>query len=133
MSPSEPEANDIPKIGAHSTVVSLGLNTDNTIEVPPVSEPMQAGWYSHGPTPGETGPAVILGHVDGNNQRAIFFRIKELAAADHRVQKGRFRRPFHGDQGGPGRQGQVSDGHGIRRHCRPRAAADHVRRDAVLA
>jgi LPXTG-site transpeptidase (sortase) family protein len=82
MSRSEPEAIDIPKIGAHSTVVALGLNADNTIEVPPVSEPMQAGWYSHGPTPGETGPAVILGHVDGNNQQGIFFRLKELAAGD---------------------------------------------------
>ncbi|MBB5893483.1 sortase (surface protein transpeptidase) [Kutzneria kofuensis] len=73
---------DIPKIGAHSTLVQLGLNADKTIEVPPVSTPMQAGWYKLGPTPGEIGPAVILGHVDGDKQAGIFFRLHELAAGD---------------------------------------------------
>jgi sortase (surface protein transpeptidase) len=75
---SEPTAIDIPAIGAHSTLVPLGLNADNTIEVPPVSAPLQAGWYRYGPTPGEAGPAVVLGHVDGNKQKGIFFRLKEI-------------------------------------------------------
>jgi sortase (surface protein transpeptidase) len=79
---STPVSVDIPKIGAHSSLVPLGLNADQTIEVPPVSAPMQAGWYKEGPTPGEIGPAVILGHVDGNKQAGIFFRLKELAAGD---------------------------------------------------
>lgn len=75
---SEPTAIDIPAIGAHSTLVPLGLNADDTIEVPPVSTPLQAGWYRYGPTPGEAGPAVVLGHVDGNKQRGIFFRLREI-------------------------------------------------------
>ncbi|MFB9689770.1 class F sortase [Amycolatopsis plumensis] len=79
---SEPVSIDIPKIGAHSTLVPLGLNPDNTVEVPPVTTPLQAGWYTYAPTPGETGPAVVLGHVDGNHQKGIFFRLKELAAGD---------------------------------------------------
>jgi hypothetical protein len=79
---SAPAAIDIPRIGAHSSLVPLGLNADNTIEVPPVSKPQQAGWYEYGPTPGETGPAVILGHVDGNKQPGIFYRLKELAPGD---------------------------------------------------
>lgn len=79
---SEPVALDIPKIGAHSTLVPLGLNPDSTIEVPPVTKPLQAGWYSLGPTPGEVGPAVLLGHVDGNKQKGIFFRLKELVPGD---------------------------------------------------
>ncbi|WP_169515737.1 class F sortase [Amycolatopsis nigrescens] len=78
----EPAAVDVPKIGAHSTLVPLGLNPDNTIEVPPVTQPMQAGWYSYGPAPGETGPAVILGHVDGDKQPGIFYRLKEMAPGD---------------------------------------------------
>ena len=41
----------------------LGLNADQTIQVPPVEQPMQAGWYDKAPTPGEIGPAVILGHT----------------------------------------------------------------------
>src|SRR5215217_3837183 len=79
MAKSEPTEVDIPKIGAHSTLVPLGLNPDNTVQVPPVSQPMQAGWYSYGPTPGEAGPAVILGHVDGNKNAGIFYRLKELS------------------------------------------------------
>jgi len=77
-----PVAVDIAKIGAHSSLIPLGVNEDNTIEVPPVSEPRQAGWYRFGPVPGEPGPAVILGHVDGNKQRGIFFRLKEIARGD---------------------------------------------------
>jgi sortase (surface protein transpeptidase) len=79
---SEPTALDIPRIGARSTLVPLGLNPDGTIEVPPVSTPRQAGWYAYGPTPGELGPAVIVGHVDGNKQQGIFYRLKELAPGD---------------------------------------------------
>jgi len=82
MGASEPTAVDIPKIGAHSSLIPLGLNPDHTIEVPPVRTPMQAGWYSYGPTPGEIGPAVILGHVDGNKQQGIFYRLDELAPGD---------------------------------------------------
>ncbi|WP_410607673.1 class F sortase [Amycolatopsis sp. lyj-109] len=79
---SEPVSIDIPKIGAHSSLIPLGLNPDNTVQVPPVTTPLQAGWYTYAPTPGETGPAVVLGHVDGNHQKGIFFRLKELAAGD---------------------------------------------------
>ena len=79
---STPVSVDIPKIGAHSSLTPLGLNADQTVQVPPVSTPMQAGWYHEGPTPGEIGPAVILGHVDGDKQAGIFFRLHELAAGD---------------------------------------------------
>jgi LPXTG-site transpeptidase (sortase) family protein len=79
---SPPTGVEIPKIGAKSTLVPLGLNQDGTVEVPPVSTPMQAGWYTQAPTPGEIGPAVILGHVDGNKQPGIFYRWKELAKGD---------------------------------------------------
>ena len=79
---STPVSVDIPKIGAHSSLVQLGLNADQTVQVPPVSTPMQAGWYEEGPTPGEIGPAVILGHVDGDKRAGIFFRLHELAAGD---------------------------------------------------
>jgi len=79
---SDPVSIDIPKIGAHSSLIPLGVNADNTIQVPPVSTPLQAGWYTYAPTPGEVGPAVVLGHVDGNHQKGIFYRLKELTAGD---------------------------------------------------
>ncbi|MDT7785404.1 MAG: hypothetical protein QOF58_3823 [Pseudonocardiales bacterium] len=82
MPPSEPTELRIPKIGAKSSLVPLGLNPDETVEVPPVEQPMQAGWYKLARTPGEAGPAILLGHVDGLKQPGIFFRLKELVAGD---------------------------------------------------
>jgi hypothetical protein len=79
---SVPVAVRIPKIGAQSSLVQLGLNPDGSVQVPPVSEPRQAGWYAGGAAPGEIGPAVLLGHVDGDHQAGIFFRLHELAPGD---------------------------------------------------
>ncbi|WP_307855823.1 class F sortase [Kibdelosporangium banguiense] len=73
---------EIPRISAKSSLVPLGLDKDETVEVPPVSQPMQAGWYKFGPAPGEVGPAVILGHVDGDKKPGIFFRLRELKPGD---------------------------------------------------
>jgi LPXTG-site transpeptidase (sortase) family protein len=82
MSKSTPLKVTIPKIKAESSLIPLGLEPDGTLQVPPVSTPMQAGWYREGPTPGETGPAVIAGHVDGMKRPGIFFRLRELSVGD---------------------------------------------------
>lgn len=82
MAAATPTEVRIPKIGATSSLISLGLNADETVQVPPVTQPMQAGWYNQAPTPGEAGPAIILGHVDGNKKPGIFFRLKELVDGD---------------------------------------------------
>lgn len=82
MPASEPTEVRIPKIGVRSSLIPLGLNPDETVEVPPVEQPLQAGWYRLARTPGEAGPAVLLGHVDGNRQPGVFFRLKELTAGD---------------------------------------------------
>jgi LPXTG-site transpeptidase (sortase) family protein len=73
---------DIPKIGVHSPVSTLGLKSDGTIEEPPLSKPNLTGWYRLGPTPGEKGPAVIAGHVDANGGPAVFYRLKHLSKGD---------------------------------------------------
>jgi sortase (surface protein transpeptidase) len=75
---STPVQMSIPAIDAASTLIPLQLNPDRTVQVPPVEKPMQAGWYSPGPTPGEIGSSVILGHVDGHSEAGIFFRLREL-------------------------------------------------------
>jgi sortase (surface protein transpeptidase) len=93
---AEPVEIDIPKIGAQSTLVGLNLNDDDTVEVPPVTAPMQAGWFTGGPKPGEPGPAVILGHVNGNGHPGIFANLHELKSGDEIIisktdgSKGRF-------------------------------------------
>ncbi|MPY64868.1 class F sortase [Streptomyces spongiae] len=53
----------IPAIGVDTPVIRLGLASDGTVQVPPVTANDRAGWYRHSPTPGQTGPSVILGHA----------------------------------------------------------------------
>ena len=79
---SAPLSIDIPKIDVRSTLLSLGFGRHRGIELPPASAPMQAGWFSGGPAPGEIGSAVIFGHVVGDHQEGIFFRLHELVPGD---------------------------------------------------
>jgi LPXTG-site transpeptidase (sortase) family protein len=80
--PSAPTRVSVPAIGVASELMPLGLDDGQNIEVPPVEEPMLAGWFTDGPSPGEVGPAVILGHVNGGGQAGVFARLAELRAGD---------------------------------------------------
>ncbi|WP_216870600.1 class F sortase [Modestobacter excelsi] len=73
---------DIPRIGVHTDVIPLGLNPDGTVMVPPVDPHAPAGWYRHLASPGEPGPAVLLGHVDSYQGPAVFSRLSALAPGD---------------------------------------------------
>ena len=66
----------IPTIGVRSTLARLGRAPDGTVEVPRRWE--QAGWYAGGFRPGQPGPAVVLGHVDSHNGRAVFYELRRL-------------------------------------------------------
>ncbi|SEG10103.1 Sortase family protein [Thermomonospora echinospora] len=79
---SVPVSITIPRLGVSAPVSRLGLRRDGTIEEPPLSEPNLTGWYEEGPTPGEAGPSVILGHVDANRRAAVFHRLGELRPGD---------------------------------------------------
>lgn len=71
----------IPSIEVDSSLVDLGLNPDRTVEVP--QDFAVAGWYTGRPVPGETGPGVIIGHVDSaRDGPAVFFRLRQLEAGD---------------------------------------------------
>ena len=76
---STPVGVDIPAIGlSTSTLVPLGIDAAGALEVP--VDYATAGWHVGGPTPGQLGPAVIAGHVDGPGGPAIFYRLGELTA-----------------------------------------------------
>lgn len=79
---ASPAEISVPSIEVTSTLVELGFNADRTVEVPPVAEPMQAGWFTGAPKPGEPGPAVILGHVNGGGHAGVFARLEEVAVGD---------------------------------------------------
>ncbi|MEN9920966.1 MAG: hypothetical protein RL538_859 [Candidatus Parcubacteria bacterium] len=71
----------IPSINLSSEFEApLGLQKDGEIEVPKGYE--KVGYYKHGPTPGELGPAVILGHVDSVDGPAVFFSLGQLKEGD---------------------------------------------------
>lgn len=66
----------IPAIQLDTTLTTVGLQTDKTLEVP--KQFNTAGWYRLSPTPGETGPAIVVGHYDSAQGSTIFGRLREL-------------------------------------------------------
>ncbi|GAA1402047.1 class F sortase [Pseudonocardia kongjuensis] len=73
----------IPQLPARSTLIRTGMLPDGSPEVPSVEQPMQASWATWSPEPGQPGPAVLYGHVDGiidgrRGQPGIFADIDEL-------------------------------------------------------
>lgn len=77
---SSPVSLRIPALRLTASVGPLGLNPDRTVQVP--KDPGRAGWYRFGPSPGQPGSAVILGHVDSKTGPAVFYRLGALRAGD---------------------------------------------------
>ena len=80
LSRSVPVTLRIPAIGVSVSLGTLGLNPDRTVQVP--TNYQQPGWFRLGPSPGEVGSAVILGHVDDFEGPAVFFRLGSLKLGD---------------------------------------------------
>ncbi|WP_250027180.1 class F sortase [Paractinoplanes maris] len=59
---------------------TLAIGNDGALQPPRAFA--KAGWYAGGTAPGDTGPAVIAGHVDSKSGPAVFYRLRELAAGD---------------------------------------------------
>lgn len=58
----------------------LGLEPSGEVMVPEGYD--EVGLYRNGPTPGELGPAVVLGHVDSVDGPAVFFSLGQLKEGD---------------------------------------------------
>ncbi|MER6361316.1 class F sortase [Kitasatospora sp. NPDC001527] len=72
----------VPAAGVDAPVTGLGLNADGTVEVPAADRADEVGWYRNGPTPGETGPAVLIGHYDTAHGPAVFRGLPKLRPGD---------------------------------------------------
>lgn len=68
----------IPSISVNAYVEEIGLRSDGTLETPSFARSNNAAWYKYGPTPGEVGPSVIVGHVDNKNAPAVFFDLRRV-------------------------------------------------------
>jgi sortase (surface protein transpeptidase) len=78
--PAPPRRIVVPAIGVSAKVIPLGLNKDGTIQTP--TKWGVTGWYRDGPTPGQRGPAVVVGHVDSKSGPAVFYRLRALLRGD---------------------------------------------------
>jgi hypothetical protein len=77
---SVPVSVRIPAMGVSVSLSQLGLNADNSPQVPVKYQ--EPGWFKLGPAPGMMGSAVILGHVDDKKGPAVFFKLGTLKAGD---------------------------------------------------
>ncbi|RGC66446.1 Sortase family protein [Micromonospora sp. MW-13] len=79
---SRPVAISSDPIDLDAPVHDVGIAADGSIGVPDAARAQEAGWYDQGPTPGQYGPAVIVGHVDTRTGPAVFHGLKELRPGD---------------------------------------------------
>ncbi|WP_194923869.1 class F sortase [Catenulispora pinisilvae] len=78
-----PTAISIPEIEVSHTLMQLGQNSDGSIATPPLTTPAIPGWYRYSPAPGQVGPAVIVGHIDGTTgAEGVFYNLGALRPGD---------------------------------------------------
>ena len=77
---SEPVRLEIPSIGLRTDLLSLGLRENGSLEVPQdTGNGAPAGWYNGSPSPGERGPAIMLGHVNAlGGNKGVFADLRQL-------------------------------------------------------
>ncbi|MGW7381097.1 class F sortase [Streptomyces sp. NPDC054794] len=86
MSRSEPVHITIASAGVDTgPLLRLRLNGDGTVEVPSVAQADRIGWYSKSVTPGETGPAVLIGHFDTVDGPAVMKNVGRIRTGDRIV------------------------------------------------
>ncbi|MEU6380405.1 class F sortase [Streptomyces sp. NPDC046909] len=78
LPPSPPDRIRIPSIRVNAPLMGLGLTPTGSLDVPPAEKENLAGWYEAGTTPGETGTAIVAGHVDNADGPAVFYSLGAL-------------------------------------------------------
>ncbi len=79
---NRPVGLSVPAIGVTAPITPVGQAKDGSVDVPPLTEHHQTGWYDRGAVPGEPGRAIIVGHVDTRSGPAVFYRLRELKPGD---------------------------------------------------
>jgi len=83
MARAVPTRIEIPAIGVNASLLSLGLDSKEELAVPPLDRAELASWYNLGPSPGEPGSAVIVGHVDSAKiGPSVFFNLGKVKPGD---------------------------------------------------
>ncbi|MFF0275662.1 class F sortase [Streptomyces sp. NPDC015492] len=79
---SKPVKVAVPALFIEAPVTGLRLDGQGRLGAPPLSKPMTAGWHQTGPSPGEAGTAVLVGHRDTLTGPALFLNLKALRRGD---------------------------------------------------
>ncbi|WP_326700586.1 class F sortase [Streptomyces sp. NBC_01754] len=79
---SRPVKVAVPAIFIEAPVTGLGLDKKGRLGAPPLSKPKLVGWYEKGPSPGEAGTSLIVGHRDTETGPAIFLNLNALRRGD---------------------------------------------------
>jgi sortase (surface protein transpeptidase) len=77
---ASPVSLTIPLIGVKTNLITLGLASDGSMQVP--SSTTVAGWYTGSPRPGGVGSSIIVGHIDSLTGPGVFYRLPQLHAGD---------------------------------------------------
>ncbi|MEU6595918.1 class F sortase [Streptomyces flaveolus] len=75
---SRPTSFRVPSLGVDAPITPLRLDRNRELETPPVDRPQLVGWYQGGPTPGEAGTAVAVGHRDTRTGPAVFAGLAQV-------------------------------------------------------
>lgn len=69
----------VASVGISSTLLQLGKQPDGEVETPPGDPGSPAGWYKDSPSPGQSGSAIILGHVNSTKSPVgVFYRLRQI-------------------------------------------------------
>ncbi|MGW0767925.1 class F sortase [Streptomyces sp. NPDC002676] len=69
----------IPYLSVQARVLGLRLDRERRMTAPPDDDPKLVGWYQDGPSPGERGTAVAVGHLDTDTGPAVFAGLSRLS------------------------------------------------------
>ncbi|WLW56217.1 class F sortase [Streptomyces sp. YU58] len=83
----------VPFLDVDAPVTGLRLDRERRLPAPPDDDPNLVGWFEGGPSPGEQGTAVAVGHLDTATGPAVFAglaevergRLIEVTRADGRI------------------------------------------------
>ncbi|WP_239082562.1 class F sortase [Actinoplanes teichomyceticus] len=78
LEPSRPRRLTIPDIRVDAPVLDVGLAGDGSVDVPPLQRHNEVGWFDGGPTPGQFGPALLVGHADTRTGPSVFHDLSRL-------------------------------------------------------
>ncbi|MFG2057349.1 class F sortase [Micromonospora sp. NPDC048930] len=79
---SRPVSLSVPAIKVTAPITPVGQARDGSVDVPPLTQHNQTGWYDRGAVPGEPGRAIIVGHVDTKSGPAVFYHLRDLKPGD---------------------------------------------------